>query len=184
MFRLQRPHQTREHPVTTAIADRPTATREQTQDLRRLLDRVEALGKDMSGTRRALNLAREQGSYTATLADDMAQILRDEIAKIERKPAGVPTGRYAVTTDAGHYAFYRVWKGDRATLVFLQVSDDEQRLGRPAAAAILAKITAGGVLEASKAYGREIGVCGVCNRTLTNPDSVAAGIGPICAARL
>lgn len=169
--------------MTAATAFGPTATREQTQDLRRLLDRVEALGKDMSGTRRALNLAREQGAYTATLAADMAQILRDEIAKIERKPE-VPTGRYAVATDAGHYAFYRVWKGDRATLVFLQVSDDEQRLNRSAAAAILAKIAAVGVLEASKTYGREIGVCGVCNRTLTNPESIANGIGPICAARL
>ena len=26
------------------------------------------------------------------------------------------------------------------------------------------------------------GVCGRCGRTLTNPDSIASGIGPVCAA--
>ena len=37
--------------------------------------------------------------------------------------------------------------------------------------------------EASKAYGRLVGRCGVCNRPLENEESVAAGIGPICAGR-
>jgi hypothetical protein len=30
------------------------------------------------------------------------------------------------------------------------------------------------------AYVRETGTCGVCHRTLTDPESVALGIGPIC----
>lgn len=38
-------------------------------------------------------------------------------------------------------------------------------------------------LEASKAYGRLVGVCGVCGRKLENEDSVAAGIGPVCAGK-
>lgn len=36
-------------------------------------------------------------------------------------------------------------------------------------------------LDEAKAYGRETGVCCVCSAELTNPDSIAAGIGPICA---
>ncbi len=32
-------------------------------------------------------------------------------------------------------------------------------------------------------YGRELGVCGVCSRTLTDESSRAAGIGPVCASR-
>lgn len=36
-------------------------------------------------------------------------------------------------------------------------------------------------LEAAKAFGREYGRCCVCNRELSDPDSIAAGIGPICA---
>ena len=37
--------------------------------------------------------------------------------------------------------------------------------------------------EAAREYGLETGSCCMCNRTLTNPDSIAAGIGPICAER-
>lgn len=36
-------------------------------------------------------------------------------------------------------------------------------------------------LEDAKAYGRATGTCCCCGKTLTNPDSIAAGIGPICA---
>jgi hypothetical protein len=32
--------------------------------------------------------------------------------------------------------------------------------------------------------GRATGVCCICNKFLTHPDSVAAGIGPICAGRM
>lgn len=32
-------------------------------------------------------------------------------------------------------------------------------------------------------YGRKFGICSCCGRTLTNPVSIEAGIGPICAAR-
>jgi hypothetical protein len=35
---------------------------------------------------------------------------------------------------------------------------------------------------AAIAYGRETGTCSVCGRTLTDANSIAAGIGPICAA--
>jgi|SRR5215469_3932361 len=37
--------------------------------------------------------------------------------------------------------------------------------------------------QAAIAHGKEWGICCVCNRTLTDPDSVANGIGPICAER-
>lgn len=39
-------------------------------------------------------------------------------------------------------------------------------------------------LDEAKAYGRETGVCCVCGATLTNPESIAAGIGPWCAGKL
>jgi hypothetical protein len=38
-------------------------------------------------------------------------------------------------------------------------------------------------LEEAAAYGRATGICCCCGRTLTNPESIAAGIGPICAGR-
>jgi hypothetical protein len=38
-------------------------------------------------------------------------------------------------------------------------------------------------LEAVQEIGRATGRCCVCSRTLTNEDSIAAGIGPVCAER-
>ena len=37
-------------------------------------------------------------------------------------------------------------------------------------------------LAAAVAFGRESGTCSVCGRELTDPASIAAGIGPVCAA--
>lgn len=39
-------------------------------------------------------------------------------------------------------------------------------------------------LEQAKEFGVLYGVCCVCGRTLTNEDSIEAGIGPICASKL
>lgn len=39
-------------------------------------------------------------------------------------------------------------------------------------------------LEEAKAFGVEFGVCCVCAALLTDPESVAAGIGPVCGGRL
>ena len=36
---------------------------------------------------------------------------------------------------------------------------------------------------AAIAYGKETGVCCICNATLTNKDSIENGIGPICSQR-
>ncbi len=32
-------------------------------------------------------------------------------------------------------------------------------------------------------FGIDTGICGICGRTLTDPASISAGIGPICAAK-
>lgn len=39
-------------------------------------------------------------------------------------------------------------------------------------------------LEQAKAYGQQTGTCCVCAATLTDPKSIAAGIGPVCANRI
>jgi len=38
-------------------------------------------------------------------------------------------------------------------------------------------------LAEAKAFGVETGICCVCGRFLTDPTSVAEGIGPVCASR-
>lgn len=85
-------------------------------------------------------------------------------------------------------AFYKVdrpTEGKWAGFVFvkLMVSDEEQRMSRAAGDAILRKIAAVGAENAAARYGHELGECGMCGRTLTNDESRARGIGPLCAAK-
>jgi hypothetical protein len=52
------------------------------------------------------------------------------------------------------------------------------------AAALLAQIdTADKAHAAVIAYAKATGKCGVCHKTLTDPASIAAGIGPVCAKK-
>lgn len=103
----------------------------------------------------------------------------------------VPAGRYAIVTEAGatnELAFYKVDRPDTgkwAGYVFVKmiVGDVEQRMSRTAAAAVLAKIAEVGPETAMATYGHEIGECGMCGRMLTNDESRARGIGPVCAAK-
>lgn len=108
----------------------------------------------------------------------------------ERILSDVPEGRYAIFNEAaGAIRFYHVNKpteGRWAGYVFVNVqAGDEQHSirNRESRDAILAAIAAD-PKAASLAYGRELGHCGVCGRTLTNPESIDAGIGPICAGRM
>ena len=64
--------------------------------------------------------------------------------------------------------------------VALQHGDDYTNMSRTAGFTMLGRIVEQGVVECSTRYGREIGRCGVCHRTLTNEESRMAGIGPVC----
>jgi hypothetical protein len=50
------------------------------------------------------------------------------------------------------------------------------------AKAIMADVVANGMTYAI-AYAKKTSKCGVCNTKLTDPKSIAAGIGPICAKK-
>jgi hypothetical protein len=97
----------------------------------------------------------------------------------------VPEAHYAVDGEDGETKFYRVdrptegkWAGH--TFLKVQASDDYYPIKGAAARTILAKIAADPEAAALR-YGREIGRCCRCNRTLTDEASRAAGIGPDCA---
>jgi hypothetical protein len=96
----------------------------------------------------------------------------------------VPVGRYAVTAIEGHTAFYSVEVNDGGFYtVYLQVSDDFQKLSWATSLTVLRQVESDGPLDAAKRYGRELGECPRCHHTLTNPASIAAGIGPKCATK-
>jgi hypothetical protein len=99
--------------------------------------------------------------------------------------AEVPDGRYAVEED-GTLKFFHVRNGKANTrwagfvFVDIQASDDTYPLkDRARKTRVLASIAAD-LEAASRRYGQELGVCGRCGRTLTDEESRAYGIGPIC----
>lgn len=114
------------------------------------------------------------------------------IVQDHRQPSPVAhvvlEGRYAVEID-GVLKFFKVdkptegrWAG--YTFVKVQASDDlyniRDRAYRERILAIIAEDPQGAMLR----YGKEIGKCGHCGRTLTNEDSRERGIGPICADKM
>ena len=95
---------------------------------------------------------------------------------------------FIVDPTDGKEKFFRVNKGkDRwegYTFLAVQASDFFYPIKSPEhRKAVLAEIAKDPV-NAMNQYGIRLGRCGVCNRTLTDRDSILLGIGPICAARL
>lgn len=77
----------------------------------------------------------------------------------------------AVHGSGNLYAKQLVREGDRWAFVF--------------APGMIRKLHSGHrmTLEQAKEFGALYGTCCVCGRTLTNEDSIAAGIGPVCAGK-
>lgn len=99
-------------------------------------------------------------------------------------PVVVADGRYAVEED-GVLKFFKVKNGRRPGFVFLDIQASDDWFPVRAAdrrAAILASI-AQDPKAAMIRYGKELGECGRCGRTLTDEASRAAGIGPVCISR-
>lgn len=127
--------------------------------------------------------------YQGKFCKKMASTVIDHLQRCDRKTVeGEPTpwstpivaaGRYAITGNDESTDFYRVTKRGRVLLV---VSDSEQTVSPSHASSVLRKI-AEDPKTASLRYGREIGCCGVCGRTLTDETSRARGIGPVCAEK-
>lgn len=110
-------------------------------------------------------------------------------AKVAAPSVDVPAGRYAVENGEGILRFYRVdrpTEGRWAGRVFVNVyaSDETYPVRGEAGREVLAAIAAAGTREASLRYGVEIGACGICGRTLTDEESRARGIGPVCADKV
>jgi hypothetical protein len=181
-------HQART-PVPEHLRDSgPMATERQVSYLEGLRD-----GKDLS------SLSPEQ---VAWLEDaDFTQVRKsrasDIISKLTELPwrpreknnslfkemwdIGVATGRYAIPGDDGALRFYSVKRDEERVAVWVDVWASDARYpirAIPQRVEILKAIAADP--DAGPRFGREIGRCYVCGRTLTDETSRALGIGPIC----
>lgn len=103
-------------------------------------------------------------------------------------PPRVQAGHYAIRDENGEWSFFKIdtpESGRWAGYVFVTrfVGDRKVRISRAMQAKVLREIGKDPI-KALRDYGHQIGSCGVCNRTLTDPDSIAAGIGPVCEAKV
>ena len=112
---------------------------------------------------------------------------RDAARKAPAPAIDVPAGRYAVEID-GVLGFFKVdcpTEGRWAGYVFVkQMASDTEYPVRGTRRGVVLDAIAVDPQAASVRYGREIGACGVCGRTLTDEDSRARGIGPVCADKM
>lgn len=105
----------------------------------------------------------------------------------------IPAGRYALVEDKdGVVRFYQIDKPDEgrwAGRIFVKQLygspgqfRKERRYG--AAAVSILELIADDPQGASLLFGKEAGICGVCGSPLTNEESRALGIGPICRGKM
>lgn len=100
----------------------------------------------------------------------------------------VPAGRYAVEED-DVLKFFLVDKPETGqwagwTFLKIQASDDLYKVKDFDRKRRIITEIAIDPKAASLLYGKEIGRCGVCGRTLTDKTSRERGIGPVCANRM
>jgi len=101
----------------------------------------------------------------------------------------IPSGRYALWNKVEErWYFFRVSnpdKGDWVGFTFLiqYAGENEDRI-RPGDKyhAVLRTILSD-PLDSAESYGKQKGECGKCGIQLTDPDSIARGIGPVCAQK-
>lgn len=100
-----------------------------------------------------------------------------------RDAQGVKAGRYAIRED-DVVKFFRVTEGKGRwagrTFVEAQASDDHHAIRNPQRRAEILAAIAENPLEAELLYGRELGRCSRCGRTLTKESSRAYGMGDDC----
>jgi hypothetical protein len=120
---------------------------------------------------------------------DSGKMLEAECPQVtvEKFHSGAPQvadGRYAVEHE-GVLKFYKVKNGRKPGYVFLdvQASDDWHSIRTPRRIHEILALIAQDADEASLRYGRELGICGDCGRTLTDETSRARGRGPVCDAK-
>lgn len=101
-------------------------------------------------------------------------------AKVAPAKAEVPEGLHLLDGQAYKVKISKAGRPYAEKLVGHSWSYDAARAERA-----IAKLSADTVatLEEAAKYGRLTGTCACCARELTNPDSIARGVGPWCAAK-
>jgi len=133
-----------------------------------LLDRMRAANAEM------------QDQHSLTLARTYNEIFRYLNAQRNTGQDQLTEGLYDVGGD-----IYKIVKSKTSNRLYAKILDMETGSFEYAAGAMKRiDVRDRMSLDEAKAYGRRTGTCVVCGRHLTNPVSVAEGIGPVCSGRV
>lgn len=180
------PKSVENHPVVIHTADAPTD-----KQVSFLLSLLAARNMDNGDPEHAeKSIRRLTRLQVSRLIDDTKNIEVPAVIKVGKSvKVDVPSGRYALTGTDGVVKFYKVdcptegrWAG--RTFVNAQASDELYPIRNAAERSRILSAIAFDPKAAMMLYGTELGSCGHCGRTLTDEDSRARGIGPVCAAKL
>jgi hypothetical protein len=147
---------------------------------------IEAKAVDVNPVSRAVRV-----EFETTRGDDGKERKSGKLVLPDGR--AVLEGSYGVdTTDDERFknntSFFKVWINEdygKGWGVKLYTSDYTHRVALATPTQIDAIVwIADDPLGAAKLFGLEFKRCGICGRGLTNDESRAAGIGPICAGRI
>lgn len=151
---------------------------------------IDSLLSERELTEEQLTAAREQISEGLTKETASKWISR--LLDLPKKNGNGSNGSRP-EPEAGMYrageTIYRVYLGQRSGRMLVKMVVGDQETGYNyeyvgAAAYKLPKDAEPLSLDEAKAWGKMTGTCCVCARRLDNPESVEAGIGPVCAGRM
>lgn len=162
-----------------AVARRDGPTAKQADFIERLVADIAAMGRTVNYSMDALT--KDTASEFIDGLLKRARQLRAEQAE-DTVPVELETGMYRRDGEV-----YKVVESQIGRMYAKRLLKDEDGgFSFEYAAGAVKKLVPSDrlSLEDAAEFGRQFGTCCVCARTLTNPKSVEAGIGPVCRTRI
>lgn len=153
--------------------------------------------RDITAIQAAVDAARQSamaGTFSLQDASHLFDLVKAQPRKAPEaelnRPAPLAPGVYrgSVTGEGSPSKLYRVYPA-RATdrpLLAKEIIHEAELIRFEYVGAARRFVDPSGrlTLEEAKEFGHQYGICVMCGARLTDPESVAAGIGPICAGKI
>ena len=160
-----------------------TATEAQIRFIKSLKSERDTTSSDAAFALETANKLWEMEAFDKAAASAVIDVLKEQpkLEKPQAEPA--PEGMHRIGDDI--YKVQRAVHGSGNLYAKKLVRDYDDQWIFEYAPGIVKQLSpdTAMTLDEAKEWGALYGTCCVCGRTLTNEESIAAGIGPICAGR-
>lgn len=161
--------------MNTVLATQSPATDKQIEFLIKLLaEKIEDPAKALDAIKWVNEHKLSKATASAKISEYMAM---PTVRKAFSSTSELDEGMYRMNDEI--FKVYRTQAGHLATKQLTE--DGFEYMGRKPLHSLTAEHRM--TLDEAKEYGKVTGTCCNCGRTLTNEESIEAGIGPICAGK-